>query len=412
MSSEPRPPAVKRHAIYIFLVCAVLFGLGQFHRYSGGVIMLPIANDLGIVVESLGIAAAVLFFASALVQVPTGMALDRFGPRIIIPAITSLGVVGSLMLAIATSYHEVVVARILIGVGYSAIMMSSYVLFAKWFPPTKFATLASWLLAASSFGGIMASGPLAYIIENYGWRSPFVVIASITFLMLVIGVYIIRDVPPGYKHDAATPGTIGQSIRGYGEVLLHPKFFNLLAMGFVAYGPAVAILGMWGGPYLEKNYGLDGVERGQILFLMTVIVPIGALFFGPLDRVFSSRKRIVITAVLTELVAFCLLGLVEDLPLWAVASLFVYIAFVQQYYVVLGAHCRNSFPDHLVGRANSTLNLISILGVGFMQSLFGWVLAVKGNAGYEISFLIVAGLLVGALVLYMGSSEKPISKES
>ena len=163
MSPEPRPPAVKRRAIYIFLVCAVLFGLGQFHRYSGGVVMLPIANDLGIAVESLGIAAAVLFFASALVQVPTGMALDRFGPRIIIPAITILGVVGSLMLAIATDFHEVLAARILIGVGYSAIMMSSYVLFAKWFPPTKFSTLASWLLAASSFGGMMASGPLANI---------------------------------------------------------------------------------------------------------------------------------------------------------------------------------------------------------------------------------------------------------
>ncbi|WP_340150330.1 MFS transporter [uncultured Sneathiella sp.] len=408
MPPESRPPAVKRRAIYIFLVCAVLFGLGQFHRYSGGVVMLPVANDLGIAVENLGIAAAVLFFASALVQVPTGMALDRFGPRIILPMITSLGVVGSLMLAIATSLHEVVAARILIGVGYSAIMMSSYVLFAKWFPPTKFATLASWLLAASSFGGIMASGPLAYIIEHYGWRSPFIVIGSLTFLVLVIGVYIIQDVPPKYKRDEATPVTIGQSIRGYGEVLLHPKFFNLLAMGFVSYGPAVAILGMWGGPYLEKNYGLDGVERGQILFLMTVVVPIGALFFGPLDRIFRSRKKIIITAVLTELVAFSILGLVDDLPLWSIACLFVYIAFIQQYYVVLGAHCRNSFPDYLVGRANSTLNLISIMGVGFMQSLFGWVLSVNGETGYETSFLMVAGLLVVALVIYSGSSEKSL----
>ena len=229
--------------------------------------------------------------------------------------------------------------------------------------------------------------------------------------MLMIGIYIIRDVPPEYRYDAATPGTMGQSVRGYGEVLMHPRFFNLLAMGFVAYGPAVAVLGMWGGPYLEKNYGLNGVERGQILFLMTVVVPIGALFFGPLDRIFSSRKKIVITAVLTELVAFCILGLVDNLPLWAVTCLFVYIAFVQQYYVVLGAHCRNSFPDHLVGRANSTLNLISITGVGFMQSLFGWVLAVNGETGYETSFLIVAGLLIVALVIYAGSSEKPVFRQ-
>lgn len=412
MPPEPRPPAVKRRALYIFLVVSVLFGLGQFHRYSGGVVMLPLANDLGIAVESLGIAAAALFFASALVQVPTGMALDRFGPRIIIPSITILGVVGSFMLASATDLNEVLISRILIGVGYSAIMMSSYVLFAKWFPPTKFATMASWLLAASSIGGVMSSGPLAYIIEHYGWRAPFVVIAVITLMMLLIGIYIIRDVPPGYQYDRATPGTMGQSVRGYGEVLLHPKFFNLLAMGFVAYGPAVAVLGMWGGPYLESTYGLDGFERGQILLLMTIVVPIGALFFGPLDRYFSSRKKIVITAVLTELVAFSILGLVDHLPLWAVTCLFVYIAFVQQYYVVLAAHCRNSFPDHLVGRANSTLNLISITGVGFMQSLFGWILSAYGANGYELSFLFVAGLLVVALIIYAGSSENSIGQQS
>lgn len=374
--------------------------------------MLPVANDLDIAVESLGIAAAALFFASALVQVPTGMALDRFGPRIMIPSITILGVVGSFMLASATDLNEVLISRILIGVGYSAIMMSSYVLFAKWFPPTKFATMASWLLAASSIGGVMSSGPLAYIIEHYGWRAPFVVVAVITLMMLLIGIYIIRDVPPGYQYDRATPGTMGQSVRGYGEVLLHPKFFNLLAMGFVAYGPAVAVLGMWGGPYLESTYGLDGFERGQILFLMTIVVPIGALFFGPLDRYFRSRKKIVITAVLTELVAFSILGLVDHLPLWAVTCLFVYIAFVQQYYVVLAAHCRNSFPDHLVGRANSTLNLISITGVGFMQSLFGWILSAYGANGYELSFLFVAGLLVAALIIYAGSSEKPIEQQS
>ncbi|MEH6546683.1 MAG: MFS transporter, partial [Sneathiella sp.] len=103
MPSEKRPAAVKRHAFYIFLICAVMFGLGQFHRMSGAVIMPPIAKDIGIAVEELGIAAAALFFASALVQVPIGMLLDRFGPRIIIPSIAILAVIGSLLIATATN---------------------------------------------------------------------------------------------------------------------------------------------------------------------------------------------------------------------------------------------------------------------------------------------------------------------
>lgn len=411
MSPEVRPPAVKRRAIYIFLVCAVLFGLGQFNRYSGAVIMLPLSSDLGITVERLGIAAAALFFAAALVQVPIGMALDRFGPRIVISSMTILAVGGSFLLATATDFNDVLLARILIGLGFSATMMSAYVLFAKWFPPTKFATVASWLLAASSFGGMMASAPLAYIIDHYGWRMPFAAVGGLTVLVLLIGIYVIRDVPPGYLHDKSKPVTMAQSIRGYMSVLLHPKFFYLLAMGFVAYGPAVALLGMWGGPYLEDIYGLDGVERGQILLFMTISVPIGGLFFGPLDRYFKSRKKIVICAVLLQLTAFVILGLTDKLPLWAVIGLFVYIVFVQQYYVVLAAQCRSSFPDHLVGRANSTLNLICIAGVGFMQSLFGWILAVSDGNGYQRSFLVIAGMLVVALILYTRSSANPLKQE-
>lgn len=136
--------------------------------------MPPIAKEIGIAVEGLGIAAAALFFASALVQVPIGMLLDRFGPRIIIPSIGVLAVIGSLMIATATNFNEILISRILIGLGFSATMMSAYVLFAKWFPPTKFATMASWLMASGSIGGIMASAPLAGMIELFGWRSPFV----------------------------------------------------------------------------------------------------------------------------------------------------------------------------------------------------------------------------------------------
>jgi len=406
MPSNPKSSSRKKQAFYIFAVCAGLFGLGQFHRMSGAVIMPPIADDLDIAVESLGIAAAALFFASALAQIPIGMMLDRFGSRKVICSTAILAVIGSLLLANAEDFHDILLARILIGLGYSATMMSSYVLFAKWFPPAKFATVASWLMASSSFGAVMASAPLAFSIDLFGWRSPFVVVAIITLLMILIGILVIRDTPSDYVESDEKPTTMGQSIRGYVRVLKHPRFFNLLAMGFVAYGPAVALIGMWGGPYLDTKYGLNGTERGNILLMMAIVVPIGALFFGPMDRIFKSRKRIVYTAVTSELIAFSILGFSDDLPIWALTALFVYIAFAQQYYVVLAAQCRASFPDYLVGRANSTLNLISITGVGFLQTMFGWILSISSENGYEHCFLFVAGLLVTSMLIYSRSSEK------
>lgn len=411
MSSESRDPLIKGRAIYIFLICAVLFGLGQFHRMSGAVMMPPISIDIGVPVASLGIAAAALFFASALIQVPMGIALDRFGARMILSTVVIFGVLGSILLSMADSLNDVIMARALIGFGYSMVMMASYVLFAKWFPPEKFATMASWLLAFASFGALMSSAPLAYAIENFGWRIPCLVVGVLTLIMMVIGSIVIRDAPPGYKESAERPVTFLQSLRGYWAVLKYPRFFHLLAMGVVAYGPSAALIGMWGGPYLEQTFNMGTLARGQILFLMAAAMPCGALFFGFVDRICKSRKKIVMIAVSSILAVFLTLALFEDIPVWLVAVLFVYINFTQQYYVVLVAHCRNLFPDYMVGRANSTLNLIAILGIGFLQSLYGWILAMSPESGYEISFFVVAGILAVALLIYSGSVEKPVTPD-
>jgi len=411
MPIDTRPTHVRRRAFYIFLICAVLFGIGQFHRLSGAVTIPAIATDLGLSVDRLGFVAAILFFTSAILQIPNGLLLDRYGSRRIVPIYVGFAIAGCILLTFASSYEELLISRMLLGGGFSVTMMSAYVLFAKWYPVEKFATVTSWMMAASGIGSIIASYPLAFFINEFGWRPAYLIVAAVTLVALIIGIFVIRDTPPDYKKSEKQPATLKDSLRGYSAVLISPRFFFLLAMGFVAFGPATAILGMWGGPYLETKFGLSGVERGEILLLMVVAVPIGALFFGPLDRVFRSRKRIVLIAVLAEVGAFLMLGTIDDLSLWAVCVLFVIIAFLQQHYVVLAAHCRSLFPDYLVGRANSTLNMTSIVGVGAMQSLFGWALIYSPEQGYQIAFIGIALLLILAGILYLAAAEAPLVDE-
>jgi len=405
MPTAHLPKTIHPRAYYIFMISAVLFGLGQFHRLSGAVTIPAIASDLALNVNSLGFIAAALFFTSAILQVPNGLLLDRFGARRLVPVYVGTAIVGCVVLAYATTYEAVLVGRILLGGGFSVTMMSSYVLFSRWFPADRFATVASWLVAASGIGSILASYPLSLFIDYFGWRPAYLIVAGFTLAAAIAGVLIVRDNPPGYKIHQDQPASIRASMRGYMGVLKYPRFFYMLAMGAVAFGPSTTILGMWGGPFLESEYGLSGVERGEILFLMVIAVPFGALFFGPLDRYFKSRKLIIIGAVIAEIITFTILGLVDDIPLWGICILFVLIAFLQQHYVVLAAQCRASFPDHLVGRANSTLNLTSIMGVAFMQSMFGWGLAYSAESGYQISFLGISIMLCIALVFYLRFKE-------
>jgi MFS family permease len=410
-SEVKRKPTINPRAYYIFLISALLFGLGQFHRLSGAVSIPPIAEDLNLAVDSLGSIAAVLFITSAVLQIPNGLLLDRYGPRRVAPLYVGVAVIGCFIMSFATTYEEVLISRMLLGGGFSVTMMSAYVLFAKWFPVDRFATIASWMMAASSLGSLLSSYPLAYFISEFGWRPAYWIVGGFTVLAILIAYMVIRDDPPGYIRNEKQPTTLMESIKGYMVVVKYPRFFFLLAMGTVAFGPSTTILGMWGGPYLDSTFGLNGIERGEILFLMVVAIPVGALCFGPLDRLFSSRKTVVFGAVACEIVAFSILGFAENLPLWAVTVLFILIAFLQQHYVLLAAQCRAAFPDYLVGRANSTLNMVSILGVGAMQYVFGFGIKFSPENGYRISFIIIALMLVVASILYIWSPEKQSSED-
>lgn len=412
---QARPQSRKSRALKIFFVVAALFAIGQFHRFSGAVVMPAISEDLAIPAHSLSLIAAALFFTASLMQIPIGILLDWFGARKMLPVFVVFGVVGSFLFAAADSYGEVLFARIFVGAGYSVVMMAAYVLFARWYGANRFATMASWFTASASVGGLMGTLPLAAFQEIYGWRMAFNGIGLLTFALMLYGMWIIRDAPPDYKELHDRPSGLRQSLGGFWQVIRYPGFLSILGMGSMAYAPAITLIGMWGGPYLQEIHALNGFERGQVIFLMTVLVPLGALVFGPMDRIFKSRKRVVMGAGALQVIFLASLGVSAGANLILVVALMVSIAFTQQYYVVLSAHCRATFPDHLVGRANSTLNLVAILGVGTMQSGFGLVIAIvteNFNAplveAYRAGFLFMAAFMALALLLYSRSRDVPL----
>src|ERR1700694_1114655 len=61
-------------------LCA-LYAMSQFLRNSVGVIAPDLANDIQLSAAELGLLSSVYFLMFGLVQIPLGIALDRFGPK-------------------------------------------------------------------------------------------------------------------------------------------------------------------------------------------------------------------------------------------------------------------------------------------------------------------------------------------
>ncbi|MFP6729771.1 MAG: MFS transporter [Alphaproteobacteria bacterium] len=389
-------------AIRILATLCAAYIVSQFFRSSTAVIAPDLVRDIGFSPESLGLLTGAFFLAFGLTQIPLGILLDRFGARRTMAVMLLFAVAGSLLFAGAESPVMLTVGRALIGIGCAAVFMGSVVICARWFAPDRLATTASIVLAVGGAGNLLSATPLAYATEHVGWRSAFIGMAAITALIALAVFLLVRDAPPDHPFHRRKRETLGAVLRGLGEVLRNKRLPYLAAMAFVSYPAMATILTLWAGPYLADIHGLDGVGRGNVLLATGVAMILGTLLYGPLDRLLDTRKGIAMAGASSTAVVLMALALIAAPPLWLAVILLTLLGFFGTYSIMIMAHGRASFPEHLVGRAVTMVNFVNFTGVAVMQVLTGFIVGAltrAGDAPPEIAYRAVFGFLAVTVII-------------
>jgi MFS family permease len=407
-----------RAALAIFAVLAVVYVISHFFRVSNAVIAPDLMRDLALSSEAMGTLTGSFFVAFAAAQIPIGMMLDRFGTRITVPAMLAFAVLGSLVFAAATGMLGLTAGRVLMGIGCAGIYIGALVVCMRWFPPRHFATVAGTLVALGNLGNLLATQPLAEVVAVAGWRSTFVGMAAIAAAGALLEFALVRDAPPGHAFHDRARDSLADIAKGVGEVLRHPELPPMLTLQFVAYANTMTILGLWGGPYLYDVHGLGLEARGSVLLWMSAGIILGNLCFGPLDRVFDTRKGVVYAGSAATVAALVALAAIPTPPVWLVAILFSAVAFLNAYNVVALAHARTIFPDHLVGRGMTILALATMGGVAVMQIATGFLIGAfadeagrVGETGYRVMYAFIAATVVVGILHYSRTTDVKPSSE-
>lgn len=391
------------------LLCACLsYTISQFYRSANAVIGPDLMTELALTPADLGILTGAFFLTFSVSQFPVGIALDRWGPRRTILVTLVIAFIGTLAFALGRNLFELSLARIVLGFGCAALLTGPMVLFSRWFPPDRFATMSSILIAVGNLGVIASTAPLAWFAEAYGWRGAFYVTAVITVCLIALSYWAIEDHPDPAKARSGTNETLAETLRGVGAVIRHPAFPNLFAIIFSAYATFITILGLWGGPYLHDVHGLDATARGNVLIFMAVGAAAGYFIWGPLDRVFNTRKWLLAVGLGSQLVCLLVIVLVPGLSVIIITALFCFMGVMNGCIVMIFAHARSVFPAELIGRGITTLNIGTMGGGAFQQFLTGSLMtymAPKGTVPTELDYRIIFGvqfvILLSALIYYL-----------
>ena len=401
-------PALRRQGLAIVATLAIAYVASHFFRASNVTIGLDLMRDLDIGPEALGALTGAFFFGFAAMQIPCGFFFDRFGPRRTVSGMLLLAVAGAALFTLAPSWPLLLTGRALMGAGFGVMLIGTMVVISRWFPPDRFSTLSGIVLSIGLIGNLLATTPLAWGTELIGWRGVFAVVVVFSAIAALAVWLIVRDAPPGHPFLERKAESPAEMLRGLGEVLRNPALPFILTLNFCNYACTFTVQGLWGGPFLREVHGLSRIDSGNVLLAAVIAYQVGMLVFGPLDRVFDTRKWIAIGGTSAIAMILGTLALWGQAPLWLAIGAIVAIGFLSASSTMVMTHGRGIFPDRLIGRGMATMNTSVMLGVACMQTLSGLILGAfapladgaRSEAAYRTLFGFMCAVLLVALSVY------------
>jgi MFS family permease len=380
-----------------------IYSISQFLRNSIAVIANDLARELDLSATEVGLLSSAFFLAFAAAQIPVGIAIDRYGPKRTMLASAAVCVTGTALFALAQSSATLIGARALMGLGCSSLFMAPLTIYARRFPPERFAFLTSLQLGVGSAGTLIATAPLAGAAAAIGWRSSFAAVAAVTAVFAVVVLLLVPD--DTTRRDRRE--TWREAFAGVAAATRRPSFWRVFLAHGTSYASFATIIGLWAGPWLTDVHGADLQLRGSLLLIGAGAQMLGVFAWGYADRFMRSYRRSVLLAASLSAVLLAAAA-VLPLTLFGAAVWLALFGFTVAYGPIVTSHGKSLFPPELTGRGITLLNMGTMGGVFLFQSGTGALVDFVGRnpaggysaAAYQAVFLVMAMGLAASLIPY------------
>jgi len=361
----------RKTAVLVFLALAFAYFLSAMVRAITATLSPTLIPEFNLQARDLGLLAGGYFLGFAATQLPLGHWLDRHGPKKVVACFLSFAVMGSLAFAVATKFSDLLIARILTGIGVSACLMAPLTGFRRWLASATQLRANSWMLMTGSMGMLCSTLPVQWLLPVMGWRPMFWGLAGLNVLAIALILWRVpawRAVATPAQPAGPSPGWFG----GYRDVWAHPYFRRMVPLGFFSYGGLLAMQTLWAGPWMVRVSGYSPLEAATGLFWINVTMLFTFWAWGWLNPWLSRRGwhanmlmtwgiplNLLVQAVLVAV------GPGTGTLAWALFCMTNSVVSLAQPAVGL------AFPPALAGRALSAFNLVIFSGVFAVQWGFG-----------------------------------------
>jgi nitrate/nitrite transporter NarK len=381
LRSHAARPAVRGWAIAV----AVYF-LAVFHRSSLGVAGLLAEQRFGITAGQLSVFVMLQIGVYAAMQIPTGVLVDRYGPRRMLVVASVLMGLGQLVFAFAPSYATALAARALLGCGDAMTFISVLRFVAGRFSARRYPALVAITSMVGTVGNVLATLPLALALHHAGWLASFSIAGSLSLVAAALVWVFLHDPtaqPRRVRDTSELRRGVGAVVGRVAASWALPGTRLGFWVHFACMSSATAFGVLWGYPYLVDGVGLGSSAASAVL--MAGVLASGAV--GPIVGWVVGRHPAMRVGLALGVCSFTVVGwlvtvfvLGDHPPQAYVVALLVVTMFGGPASLVAFAVARDYNRASIIGTASGVVNVGGFLATVVVVVAFGWTLNLLGGS--------------------------------
>ncbi|MFL6060924.1 MAG: nitrate/nitrite transporter [Marmoricola sp.] len=299
--NQPGPEAATGRTYSVWAVGVAVYVLAVFHRSSLAVAGLAASSRFGISAAQLATFTMLQLLVYALMQIPVGLLVDRFGSRAVLTCGAVLMTCAQCGFAFADSYPLALLARVFVGMGDAMTFICVLRLVNTWFVPRRVPVMIQVTGVIGQLGAIVAAVPMTWALGHLGWTRSYLLAASLGIVVTLALLLVVHDAPRArnLRGPAMNPAAIRRSLA---DSWSHPGTRLGFWMHFTTQFSATVLGLLWGFPFLVKGEGLSDATAGVLLTVMVVAVMGAGPLLGWLITVHPWHRSTLVIGIVLSIV--------------------------------------------------------------------------------------------------------------
>ncbi len=394
----------------IWVIAAGFFFYKYLIQVSPSVMTVDLMKVFQVNGAGLGNLSAFYFYAYVVMQIPVGILLDKYSPRLVTTGAIFICSISTLVFSQANTLWLGCVSRALMGAGAAFAAVSCFKLASQWFAPKRFALVSGMFMTAAMLGAIGGQMPLSILVQSVGWRMALKMISLIGIALGSLYFSIVRNKKIDVVHVAKNQGKTSQVLM---SILTNRQACFLSLYSGLAFAPVSVFGGLWGVPFLETAYYFSREDAALAISRIFIGFAVGAPFLGWLSDFMGRRKPLLFLGTFLALICLSVVIYGHNLGLTTIITLLFCFGFGASGFFTSFAMIREIFPIMLAATVLGIMNTFDAVCEALYEPLVGafldWTWGGEVIAGihhfsihgYQLSLMLLpVSLILAFLTLF------------